>query len=143
MARFNPRGLRPGSTSYDDKKEGWLHQRQALAEATAKRSNKPEVIRRAKRRAAAAQRELRRIKARREYREQLSERDRSEFNRDSIKEQDQLRRTLQQYPDGVPPDIPDPFAGRHRNSIWRQYYSSRGRAGTPLRGTGLERSAAD
>ena|SRR5438270_7535615 len=143
MARFNPRGLRPGSLSYDRQKEAWLNRRRALAEATAARAKRPEARQRAKRKVAEARRELRAIEARREHREQLNERDLFEFNRYSLKEQDTLLHSLQQHPGGIPPDIPDPFTGRHRDPIWRQYYSSRARAGTPLRGTGLERSAAN
>src|SRR5437763_6841497 len=120
MARFNPRGLRPGTGDYDRKKEITLKRRETLAQATAKRASDPEAVRRAKRRAATAQREIRPIAARRAYREQLSERARSEFNRYSLKEQDALLRSLQQHPGGIPPDIPDPFTGRQRDSIWRQ-----------------------
>jgi len=133
MARFNRRGLRPGSLSYDRQKEAWLNRRRALAEATAVRAKRPEAIQRAKESAAAAQRGLRAIAARRAYREQLSERERIEFNRASLKYQDQLLRLLQRYPDRVPDDVPVHYPEPHHGPLWRLYYSSRARAGTPLR----------
>jgi hypothetical protein len=34
-------------------------------------------------------------------------------------------RVTQAYPNRVPADVPDPFAGPRRSSSWRLYYSTR------------------
>ncbi len=39
MARFRPRGLRPGTEDYKRKRRGWLNQQRALAEANAARAS--------------------------------------------------------------------------------------------------------
>jgi hypothetical protein len=59
--------------------------------------------RRAQRRASSARRELHRIDTRDDFREQLSERDRIEFNTMSLKEQDLFQDTVERYPEYVPP----------------------------------------
>lgn len=141
MARRNP--YRPGTLSYESQRRVDLNRIRALAEANAARAKRPEARRRAKRQASTARRGIRVIEGRSEYRERLSEDDRSRFNRFTLSEQDELRRYLQQYPDGIPPDVPGVFAGRNRGALWRMYYSSGARAGTPLRGAGLQRPAAE
>jgi hypothetical protein len=64
---------RPGTASYARFREAALKRKSALAQATAARSKAPETGRRAKRRAAAAQRGLRAIEAREEFRSKLNE----------------------------------------------------------------------
>jgi hypothetical protein len=68
---------------------------------------------------------LRKIETRVEFRDQLSERDRIEFNTWSLTEQDRFRAVVRQYPEYVPQEEADPFAGRHRNPQWRLYYATR------------------
>jgi hypothetical protein len=116
---------RPGSSSYMRQRQAELRRRAALARATAGRAKTSEGRRRAQRRAAAAERGLREIAARQDYRSRLAERDRVEFDHSSLSEQDRLRTMLRDYPDSVPRDLPDPFVGRNRNSLWRLYYSTR------------------
>jgi len=128
MARWrNP--YRPGTESYARFRQAELARRAALAQATAERAKKPEARRRAKRRVAAAERGLRDIAERRDYRSQLSERDRSEFSRYSIAAQNKLLTMLSDFPASVPPptELPDPFADdpKNRASLWRLYYSTR------------------
>jgi hypothetical protein len=123
MARRSP--YRPGTASYARAREAQLRRRAALARATAGRAKTAEGRRRAQQRAAAAQRGLRAIEARQEFRSQLRERDRTEFNGLSLSGQDRLRRMLQDFPEGVPRDMPDPFAGAKRNAAWRLYYATR------------------
>jgi hypothetical protein len=126
MARCNP--YRPGTQSYAAFRQSELNRRRALAEATAARAKNSGARRRAQRRAASARRGIRAIEARREFRELLSDRDRSVFNALSITEQDRFRAAVQRYPEHVPPSDPDPFDGRpfFRGSLWRLYYSTRG-----------------
>jgi hypothetical protein len=42
-----------------------------------------------------------------------------------LKEQDIFKEIFQKYPEEVPKNISDPFAGSKRGSLWRLYYSSR------------------
>lgn len=124
MARRNP--YRPGTPSYERLRRAELSRRRALAEATAGRAKTPVKRRRAQRRKATAQRGLRQIDTRAEFRDQLSERDRAEFNALSLTEQDRFRAVVRQHPEYVPPQEPDPFAGqRHRGVSWRLYYATR------------------
>lgn len=123
MARRS--AYRPGSPSYARERQAVLRRQTALARATAGRAKRPEARRRAQRRASTAERGLREIAARQDYRSRLSERDRAEFDHFSLSEQDRLRTMLRDYPDSVPRDLPDPFVGRNRNTLWRQYYSTR------------------
>jgi hypothetical protein len=116
---------RPGSGSHATERRSDLNQRLALAEATAARAKDPEKRRRAQKRVDTLRRDLRRIATRADFRKQLSERDRIEFNTMSLKEQDRLRTVVERYPEHVSPEEPDPFAGRHRGSSWRLYYSTR------------------
>jgi hypothetical protein len=116
---------RPGTESYARWRKAELRRRAALARATAERTKKPEVRQRANRRAAAAERGLREIASRQDYRSALNERDRDAFNHLSINQQNQLLRVLLDYSETVPSDLPDPFAGRNRSSLWRLYYSTR------------------
>jgi hypothetical protein len=39
--------------------------------------------------------------------------------------QDRLLRVSQDFPEGVPSDLPDPFAGAKRSETWRLYYATR------------------
>ena len=125
MPRRNP--YRPGTASYARRREAELRRRTALARATAGRAKTPEARRRAHRRAAAAERGLREIAARQEYRSRLRERDVEAFDSLSIGKQDRLRRVLRNYPNGVPADAPDPFFGPQRSVAWRLYYANRAR----------------
>jgi len=125
MARRRKNPYRPGTESYARWRKAELRRRAALAQSTAKRTKKPEVRQRANRRAAAAERGLREIAVRQEYRSRLSERDRDAFSALTITGQNQLLRMLRDHPDSIPRDLSDPFAGPNRNLIWRLYYSTR------------------
>jgi hypothetical protein len=43
----------------------------------------------------------------------------------SLSGQNRLLRMLRDFPEGVPRDAPDPFAGAKRNQTWRLYYATR------------------
>jgi hypothetical protein len=129
--RRNP--YRPGTASYARLRRATLKRRAALAQVNAARAKTPETRRRSKQRAAAAQRALRAIETREEYRSKLNERERIDFNQKSISTQEILLKIRREYPDSVPKDLPDPFAGPQRNSLWRLYYATR--AGIRLRAT--------
>jgi hypothetical protein len=104
-----------------------LARRAALARANAARAKKPEARRRAKRKAAAAERGLRQIAARQEIRSQLVGLHRERFDRLSLVKQDRLVAVMRLYPDGVPPpsELPDPYAsaGDDRDLLWWLTYS--------------------
>ena len=130
-SRRNP--YRPGTASYARFREAALRRRAALAWATAARARTPETRRQAQQRASAAQRGLRAIETREEFRSELNEHDRSTFDRLSIKRQNRLLEVARVYPDSIPRDLPDPFYGPHREALWRLSYSTR--AGIRLRAT--------
>lgn len=121
--RRNP--YRPGTASYARRREADLRRRVALARAAADRAKTSEARRRAKQRVSAAQRALRAIETREEFRSKLNERDRAAFDSWSITQQEQFLKVTQAFPDRVPADIPDPFAGPQRSPSWRLYYSTR------------------
>jgi hypothetical protein len=130
-SRHNP--YRPGTPAYD-----WLHEADlkrlfALAQANVDRAKTPKTRRRAKQRAAAAQRSLRKIERRREFRAKLNYHDQSVFDHLPIKLQERLMKVTREYPDSVPKDIPDPFIGPKREALWRLSYSTR--TGIRLRAT--------
>jgi hypothetical protein len=129
--RRNP--YRPGTIRYARFREAALKRRAALARVNAARAKTPETRRRSKQRATAAERALRAITAREEYRSKLNERERIDFNRKSISKQEILLKIRREYPDSVPKDLPDPFVGPQRNGLWRLYYATR--AGIRLRAT--------
>jgi hypothetical protein len=56
------------------------------------------------------------------------------FDHLSIDKQTRLLVILRDFPDSVPRDLPDPFAGTDRNMTWRLYYSTR--AGSRQRAAG-------
>ena len=128
-SRRNP--YRPGTASYARFREAVLRRRAALARTTAAHARTPETRRRAQQRASATQRGLRAVRRRTEFRSRLSERERAVFDRLSITQQEQILRVTRAFPDRVPPDFPDPFAGPQRSPSWRLYYSTR--AGIRLR----------
>jgi hypothetical protein len=77
-------------------------------------------------RASAAKRALRAIKARQEFRSRLREPERTVFNGLSLSGQDRLLRVSQDFPEGIPSELPDPFAGAaKRSETWRLYYATR------------------
>jgi hypothetical protein len=121
--RRNP--YRPGTIRYARFRETTLRRRAALARVNAARARTPETRRRAKQRATGAQRALRAVEAREEYRSHLNERDRVAFNRMPITRQERLLKITREYPDSVPKDLPDPFIGPQRNTLWPLYYSTR------------------
>ncbi len=90
--------FRPGSERYAQLHRAELARRAVLARATAGRTKKPEVRRRANRRATEAERGLTAIRARQDYRFKLNERDRDAFNSLSLGRQDQLLKVLLDYP---------------------------------------------
>jgi hypothetical protein len=109
MARCNP--YRPGTQSYAAFRQSELNRRRALAEATAARAKNSGARRRAQRRAASARRGIRAIEARREFRELLSDRDRSVFNALPINEQDRFRAAFSAFPNTFHLATPIPSAG--------------------------------
>jgi hypothetical protein len=128
-SRRNP--YRSGTASYARFREAALKRKSALARATAARAKTPETGQRAKQRATAAQRALRAIETREEFRLKLSEPDRAAFGQMSITRQERLLKIQREYPESIPKDLPDPFVGLHRNADWRLSYSTR--AGIRLR----------
>jgi hypothetical protein len=116
---------RPGTASYARVRAAGLKSRAALAAATAARAKTPETRRRAQQQRSAAQKALRAIERRAEFRSQPNEKDRSTFDRLSIAQQEQISRVTRRFPDRVPSDFPDPFPGPNRSSSWRLYYSTR------------------
>lgn len=123
LRRRNP--YRPGTASYARFREVSLKRRAALAQANAARAKNPEARRQAKQRASAAQRALRVIEKRAEFRSNLNERDRGAFDRLPIRRQEQIMQVVREYPDSVPKDLPDPFTGPNRESLWRLSYATR------------------
>jgi hypothetical protein len=122
-SRRNP--YRPGTESYARLRKATLKRRAALAQATAARAKSPKARGRAKRRARAAQQGIQEIEKREEYRSNLNDIDRSSFDRLSIKRQRLVLAVTRKYPDSVPKDLPDPFAGPKREALWRLSYSTR------------------
>jgi type II secretory pathway component PulK len=100
---------RSGTASYARFRKAALKRKSALAQATAARSKRPETGWRAKQRATAAQRALRAIETREEFRSNLNESDRAAFGRKSITQQQRLLKIQREYPESVPKDLPDPF----------------------------------
>ena len=133
MARRFHSPYKPGTESYKEQRRVLLNRRRVLAEERIKRTTRPEVKRRAQRQVTEARRELRQIEEREAFRTTRTPYQRTVLDQVSLSGQDRVRRALRQYPDGIPPNIPDPFAGRDRGLLWRLYYSSRGRAGEALR----------
>jgi hypothetical protein len=127
--RRNP--YRSGTASYARFRKAALKRKSALAQATAARSKRPETGHRAKQRGTAAQRALRAIETREEFRSKLSEPDRVSFSQMPITRQERLMKIQREYPESVPKDLPDPFAGPQRSVLWRLSYSTR--AGIRLR----------
>jgi hypothetical protein len=122
---------RSGTASYARFRKAALKRKAALAEATTARAKTPEKRQRAKRRSTVAQRALRAIETREEFRSNLNESDRAAFGRMSITQQQRLLKIQREYPESVPQDLPDPFEGPQRNVLWRLSYSTR--AGIRLR----------
>ena len=116
---------RPGTAPYAQLRAATLKRRAALAGATAARAKTPETRRRAKQRASAAQRALRAINTRQEFRSRLHEPERTAFDGLSLTGQDRLLRVSQDFPEGIPSELPDPFAGTKRSETWRLYYATR------------------
>jgi hypothetical protein len=129
--RRNP--YRPGTPAYAWLREADLKRRAALARATAARAKTPETRRRAKQRLSTAQRALRAIERRDEFRSKLNERDRDTYDHLTIREQELFVAVTRKYPDRVPKDVPDPFVGPRREALWRLSYSTR--TGIRLRAT--------
>jgi hypothetical protein len=127
--RRNP--YRPGTARYARFRKATLKKKAALAQATAARAKTPETGRRAKQRATAAQRALRAIETREEFRSKLDESDRVAFGQLAITQQERLLKIEREYPEVIPQDLPDPFVGPQRNALWRLSYSTR--AGIRLR----------
>jgi hypothetical protein len=122
---------RPGTASYARFRKASLKRKTALAQATVARSKSPETGRRAKQRATAAQRALRAIETREEFRSKLNEPERVSFSRMPITQQERLLKIQREFPETVPKDLPDPFVGPQRNVLWQLSYSTR--AGIRLR----------
>jgi hypothetical protein len=121
--RRNP--YRAGTVSYAQFRKAALKRRAALAQANAARAKAPEKRRRVKQRATAAQRALRAIETREEFRSKLNEPDRVAFGHLPITRQESLMMITREYPESVPKDLPDPFVGPQRDVLWRLNYSTR------------------
>jgi hypothetical protein len=124
---------RPGTASYARFRKAALKRKSALAQATAARAKTPGTGRRAKQRATGAQRALRAIEMREEYRSKLNEPERVSFGQMPITWQERLMKVGREYPESVPKDLPDPFVSPQRSVLWRLSYSTR--AGIRLRGS--------
>jgi hypothetical protein len=122
---------RSGTASYARYRKAALKRKAALAQATAARAKTPQTGWRAKQRTAAAQRALRAIETREEFRSKLNEPDRVSFSQMPITRQERLMKIQREYPESVPKDLPDPFVGPQRSVLWRLSYSTR--AGIRLR----------
>jgi hypothetical protein len=116
---------RPGTASYSRYRKAALKRKAALTQATAARAKTPEKRQRANRRATVAQRALRAIETREEFRSKLSEPDRAAFGEMPITQQERLMKIQREYPESVPKDLPDPFVGRQQSVLWRLSYSTR------------------
>ena len=116
---------RPGTPSYARFRETALKRRAVLAGANAARAKTPEARRRSKQKASAAQRALRAVERREDFRAKLSEQHRQTFDRFPIMRQERLMQIDRGYPDSVPKDIPDPFVGPQRETLWRLSYATR------------------
>ena len=121
--RSNP--YRPGTPSHARFQKAALKRRAALARANAASAKTPETRRRAKRRASAAERALREIETREEYRSKLNMTDRASFDRLLIAGQQRLLAVTHEYPHSFPRDLPDPFPGPKRELSWRLFYATR------------------
>jgi hypothetical protein len=128
-SRRNP--YRPGTASYARFRKADLKRKLVLAQATAARAKTSETVRHAKQRATTAQRALRAIETREEFRSRLNGSDRADFGQMPIAQQERLIKIQREYPETVPQDLPDPFVGPQRNVLWRLSYSTR--AGIRLR----------
>ena len=134
--RRNP--YRPGTASYARLREAELRRRLALDSVHAARAKTPKTRRRAKRAVSAAQQALRALTKREEYRSGLTEQGREIFGRLTIQAQQRVVTAEQRYPDGIPPEVPDPFAGPERERMWWSFYATR----TGFRQQPLRRKAA-
>lgn len=123
MSRRNP--YRPGTASYARAREAELQQRLALSRVNTARAKTPETRRRAKRAISTTQQALRASEEREEYRARLPEQKRTDFGRLTIREQQRLVVAGEKYPDGIPPDAPDPFHGSKREPMWGLFYAAR------------------
>lgn len=128
MARRNPFQL--GSLPYSHQYRIDQTRKLVLAEGRASRAKHPNAKQRAQRQAAAARRALRRVpllEAMGEYRSRLNNPERRIFDSLPLAEKALEIKVEEQYPDGVPPSIPDPFAesGKYRNKHWNLFYSAR------------------
>jgi hypothetical protein len=115
---------RPGTASYARFRKAALNRKVALAEANAARAKKPEARLRARKQASAAKRALRAVERRSEFRLKLNEPDRHTFDRWPITKQERFLQVREAYPNGVPADAPDYFAGQQRSLSWRLYYAT-------------------
>lgn len=130
MARRRRNPYRLGAPSHARYRRAELTRLANLAEGRANRAKNPEARRRAMRQAAAARRGLRQIPlldAIGEYRKWLKRPERRIFDSLPLPEKIQELEVETQFPDAVPPDVPDPFAasGSHRGASWRLYYATR------------------
>jgi hypothetical protein len=130
MARRRRNPYRVGAPSHARYQRAQLTRLANLSKGRADRTKSPEARQRAMRQVAAAQRGLRQIpmlEAIGEYRRRLNWPERRIF--DSLPLADKARQVAAetQFPEGVPPDIPDPFGTsvRHRSASWRLYYATR------------------
>jgi hypothetical protein len=130
MARRRRNPYRLGAPSHARYRHAELTRIANLAKGRADRAKNPEARRRAMRQAAAARRGLRqipRLEAIGEYRKRLTQPERRIFDSLSLAEKVRELEVETQFPETVPPDVPDPFAasGRHRSASWRLYYATR------------------
>ena len=128
MARRNP--YQRGSRAFAEQYRIDQSRKLILAEGRADRTKDPKAKQRAQRQAANARRALRRVpllEAMGEYRSRLNDPERRMFDRLPLAEKALDVEVAEHYPDGVPPNIPDPFAesGKYRNKHWNLFYSTR------------------
>jgi len=130
MARRRRSPYRFGTPSYARHRRAEFTRLANLAKGRVERAKNPEARQRAMQQAAAARRGLRQIpllEAIGEYRSQLDRAEQRIFDSLPLAVKAQELEVDARYPEGVPPDAPDPFATspRHRSASWRLHYATR------------------
>lgn len=130
MARRRRNPYRVGAPSHARYQRAQLTRLANLSKGRADRAKNPEARQRAIRQEAVARRGLRQIpllEAIGEYRSKLNRPEQRIFDSLPLADKAQEVEVDARYPEGVPPDVPDPFATspRHRSASWRLYYATR------------------
>jgi hypothetical protein len=138
-----------GTPSYERARSAYYADLRSIAERAAVHADTPDARRKFQRRAAQARRAIHEAPQRIEraeeraairdpigfatekFRQSVNYRQRRAFNKLPSDKQRQFIAARLQYPDGIPRDIPDPFADKfeqrtyYRGQLWNSYYASR------------------